>query len=749
MPSYDGESSLAAWRPLLAPVPSDACVDAKRRRPSARERDRAAFQPAGSHLADAAVDRRAGLPQPRDHPGRRREHRRSRGREPRSRSRRHDWGRPFTVVRQENQYLGAARNAGARHATGDLLAFVDDDDLIDPKYIRVLVRALDGHGRGRGHSGHPRRRGGGRRHDPRTSPRTRSGCSSATRRTSAPSSTCSAVRRRCTGGPRSTMPAASSSIATSATRTGICWRASTSPVAGSSRCPSRSTRTGCGRRACSERRRPGRTCSRCSSRTEQLLPSGAAAVGRARAGTAGHHRRPACARRRGRGRAGRARRRARAAPALRHRSPPRPDAPAVRRPGRRTVTARERELGGGHRHRTRRARRALVGARRRVRRCVDRRLPRHKASRKCETTTGDLRSPLVFDRRFDLVVCTGVVDHLPSDVVSGLVASLVRAGRRRGVRRRVAGRLAVGLLAAARWPAWWDSLFEQHGYEPHDVIRWDLWADSRVDLVAAERAGAVRRARSVRRHCRCRRPLPAASCTRRRITSPWSWPPVDSMPQVRSASSAIGRARCRRDGRGRERTAHRGRPRRRTGSRRRARATRCRRRAPRGARRSSFGPRTMPLQNRSDAVLAVERAASNAQRELAAASTVGAAVDQFCSRRTEAAARTVRDHRVAVQTWLSAGSSGRPARLFDEHWYVSRYPDVAESALSPLWHYRRHGSVMRRSPVPFFDPGWYVDRYPEVVAAGARSVRALPPTRMARGQRPASAVLHDVVSRSR
>ena len=50
--------------------------------------------------------------------------------------------------------------------------------------------------------------------------------------------------------------------------------------------------------------------------------------------------------------------------------------------------------------------------------------------------------------------------------------------------------------------------------------------------------------------------------------------------------------------------------------------------------------------------------------------------------------------------------------MFDERWYVTRYPDVTESALSPLWHYRRHGPAMRRSPVPFFDPEWYLGAIP-------------------------------------
>jgi hypothetical protein len=54
----------------------------------------------------------------------------------------HDWGRPFTLVRQENQYLGAARNTGIANAKGDLLAFVDDDDLVEPSYVSALFSAI-------------------------------------------------------------------------------------------------------------------------------------------------------------------------------------------------------------------------------------------------------------------------------------------------------------------------------------------------------------------------------------------------------------------------------------------------------------------------------------------------------------------------------------------------------------------------------------------------------------------------------
>ena len=54
----------------------------------------------------------------------------------------HPWDRDLRVIRQENRYLGAARNAGTRAARGDLVAFVDDDDFVDPTYIRTMVDAM-------------------------------------------------------------------------------------------------------------------------------------------------------------------------------------------------------------------------------------------------------------------------------------------------------------------------------------------------------------------------------------------------------------------------------------------------------------------------------------------------------------------------------------------------------------------------------------------------------------------------------
>lgn len=49
--------------------------------------------------------------------------------------------RSVRVIRQENRYLGAARNAGAREASADWLVFLDDDDELHPFAISEMLRA--------------------------------------------------------------------------------------------------------------------------------------------------------------------------------------------------------------------------------------------------------------------------------------------------------------------------------------------------------------------------------------------------------------------------------------------------------------------------------------------------------------------------------------------------------------------------------------------------------------------------------
>jgi hypothetical protein len=330
-----------------------------------------------------------------------------------------------------------------------------------------------------------------------------------------------------------------------------------------------------------------------------------------------------------------------------------------------------------------------------------------------ESSSHDLRSPLVFDRRFDLAVCTGVADHLPPDVVPTLISSLVRAASVVAFAAALPG-VEPSENSPARWPAWWDSLFEQHGYEVHDLVRWNLWDDQRVDLVV--RNGLVVYAPAGRFE-----PVPVPPSVARAVVHPEAHhralylagrrldaearsanmrlAELDAAvsaaeEQLRLTASDLDVAR--------------------------AQVAQLEQLDEAGdipaLQIQLVRAENEAAKNRSDAVL-LWSALANAQRELAAASTVG--LPSFSSVRTAPKRQLVRFVTAALP--LRRGFRrilGPPARLFDEHWYVSRYPDVAESALSPLWHYRRHGRVMRRSPVPLFDPLWYVERNPDVAESG-------------------------------
>jgi glycosyltransferase involved in cell wall biosynthesis len=48
--------------------------------------------------------------------------------------------RGWRIIRQENSYPGAARNTGARHAHGEYLLFMDDDNYAEPHEISTFVR---------------------------------------------------------------------------------------------------------------------------------------------------------------------------------------------------------------------------------------------------------------------------------------------------------------------------------------------------------------------------------------------------------------------------------------------------------------------------------------------------------------------------------------------------------------------------------------------------------------------------------
>jgi SAM-dependent methyltransferase len=91
----------------------------------------------------------------------------------------------------------------------------------------------------------------------------------------------------------------------------------------------------------------------------------------------------------------------------------------------------------------------------------------------------DLTEPLRIERRFDLVTCLEVAEHLPAAAADVLVSSLARLGP------AVLFSAAVPQQGGDRhlneqWPDYWAELFAAHGLVAVDAVRPVVWRDEQV-----------------------------------------------------------------------------------------------------------------------------------------------------------------------------------------------------------------------------------------------------------------------------
>ena len=75
---------------------------------------------------------------------------------------------------------------------------------------------------------------------------------------------------------------------------------------------------------------------------------------------------------------------------------------------------------------------------------------------------------------------------------------------------------------------------------------------------------------------------------------------------------------------------------------------------------------------------------------------------------------------------------------FDCDWYLSQYPDVADSGLDPIRHYLRFGAKEKRNPSEAFDTAWYLGRYPDVAKNGMNPLLHYIKLGQSEGRQPAS-----------
>jgi SAM-dependent methyltransferase len=91
----------------------------------------------------------------------------------------------------------------------------------------------------------------------------------------------------------------------------------------------------------------------------------------------------------------------------------------------------------------------------------------------------DLAAPLELGRRFDLVSCLEVGEHLDPADAATLVGSLTRHGDVVLFAAATPGQAGTHHVNGA-WPSYWAGLFADRGFEPMDGLRNALWNDERI-----------------------------------------------------------------------------------------------------------------------------------------------------------------------------------------------------------------------------------------------------------------------------
>jgi SAM-dependent methyltransferase len=97
----------------------------------------------------------------------------------------------------------------------------------------------------------------------------------------------------------------------------------------------------------------------------------------------------------------------------------------------------------------------------------------------------DIAGPLELPRRFDLVVCLEVAEHLPASTADTFVDSLV------GLGDAVLFSAAIPYQGGVhhvneQWPEYWATKFRARGYVALDPFRRRLWNDDQVDTWFAQ-----------------------------------------------------------------------------------------------------------------------------------------------------------------------------------------------------------------------------------------------------------------------
>jgi SAM-dependent methyltransferase len=92
----------------------------------------------------------------------------------------------------------------------------------------------------------------------------------------------------------------------------------------------------------------------------------------------------------------------------------------------------------------------------------------------------DLRTNWSLNRKFDLVICLEVAEHLPESSADVFIEDLTRHGDFIVFSAAVPGQGGQNHLNE-QWPEYWQKKFNKHGFYFHDTLRPLIWSNERIE----------------------------------------------------------------------------------------------------------------------------------------------------------------------------------------------------------------------------------------------------------------------------
>jgi len=92
----------------------------------------------------------------------------------------------------------------------------------------------------------------------------------------------------------------------------------------------------------------------------------------------------------------------------------------------------------------------------------------------------DLTRPLNLGRKFDVIICFEVAEHLDEQFAPTLIHSLVAHADTVFFSAACPGQDGQHHVNC-QWPGYWQEKFNECGYACTDEMRWRIWADERID----------------------------------------------------------------------------------------------------------------------------------------------------------------------------------------------------------------------------------------------------------------------------